>query len=221
MIILASLFPALLPAQNKPGNWLMYFGQHRLSDRVSMHTEAQYRNHTVVPVNVEQLLLRTGLNYHLNSQAMFSGGYAYVASHDFDSEQVSPESVEHRIWQQFITTQLLAAVKLEHRYRAEQRWINGRYRNRLRYRLMVFLPLNKPTIEPGAVFFGLYDEIFVNTRAIFFDRNRLYAALGYQLNRNLSIQAGLLQQQVNDFGKNYLQLAVVWNLDWRREEKDH
>lgn len=220
-LLLALLFfvtsSSLSAQQDEFGNWLMYFGTNRLSDDFSIHTEVQYRNHTLAPVNIEQLLLRTGLNYHIADNAILTAGYGYIASHDFESEQTEPESKEHRLFQQFILTNKLGRLKFEHRYRLEQRWVNEDYRNRLRYRLMVFLPINKPTIEKGTLFLGVYDEIFVNTKNTFFDRNRLYAALGYQFNKTTQVQVGYLRQRVNDFGKNYLQVGVVYNPDFRKK----
>ena len=211
LLLFWNLFAFVEAQQSDLGNWLMYFGQNRVSEKLSIHSEIQYRNHTIAPVNIEQLLLRTGLNYHFAKNAFATVGYGYIASHIFDSPQTHPESEEHRIWQQLITTQLLGRVKFEHRYRIEQRWVNKDYKNRLRYRLMVFVPLNKPKIEKGTVFLGVYDEIFLNTKQTFFDRNRLYGAIGYQLDKATGFQAGLLHQRVNDFGKWYLQFAVVFN----------
>ena len=180
LIILIQSFSLVLFSQDEVGNWLMYFGQNRISDAFSLHTEVQYRNHTVVPNNTEQLLLRTGLNYHITG-GMITAGYGHIGSHVYDTEKKSPEVEEHRIWQQFITTNQIGRVKLEHRYRIEQRWVNKAYKNRFRYRIMAFIPLNKKQMEPGAVFIGLYDEIFVNGKADYFDRNRLYGALGLSL----------------------------------------
>ncbi|MFZ6051183.1 DUF2490 domain-containing protein [Halocola ammonii] len=207
-------------AQQPPseiGNWLMYFGQNRISEKLSVHTEFQYRNHTALPVNVEQLMIRTGLNYHLNENAFVTAGYAYIPSYVYDSEQSAPEQEEHRIWQQLIMNNYLGRVKFEHRYRVEQRWVDDDYRNRFRYRLMAFIPLNKKQMGPKAIFIGLYDEIFVNGEQVFFDRNRAYAALGYQINAATQVQAGLLHQQQSNFGKRYLQFTLVYNPDFRRD----
>ena len=208
--------PPLFAQQGGVGNWLMYFGQNRLNQHFSIHSEVQYRNHTALPINIEQLLLRTGLNYHFSTDAFATAGYGYIATHLYESAQTNPESEEHRVWQQLIMNNKLGKTKFEHRYRTEQRWVNGEYKNRLRYRLMMFIPLNKPSVEPGALFLGFYDEIFVNTKNTFFDRNRLYGALGYQINQLTGIQLGLLHQQVNDFGKWYLQFALVYNTDFRK-----
>lgn len=199
--------------QDVTGNWLMYFGTNKLSDKISIHSEVQYRNHTVEPAHIEQLLLRTGVNYHINKHAIVTGGYGYIASHAFDSEESNPDTKEHRTFQQLILINELGRLKFEHRYRVEQRWVEGDYRDRLRYRLMVFLPINKPKVEPGAIFLGVYDEIFMNTKQTFFDRNRLYGAVGYQLNSTTQFQVGFLRQRINDFGKSYLQFAVVFNPD--------
>ncbi len=214
------LLPATILAQeDRVGNWLMYFGANRISDKFSIHTELQFRNHAVIPNNTEQWLARTGLNYHFSSKAFATVGYAFVPSYEFDSEQKAPESIEHRIWQQLILNNNLGRVKFEHRYRIEQRWVDGNYKNRLRYRLMLFVPLNKPVIEKGTIFLGLYDEIFVNTKEVFFDRNRLYGALGYQISKSLSVQVGMLYQQLSSFGKWYLQSAIIYNPDFRKPQK--
>ena len=221
LIVLILLPVSLLAQQDETGNWMMYFGTNRISDQFSVHTEVQYRNHTFGITDTEQLLLRTGLNYHFHKNAIATAGYAFIPSYAFESEQKKPESTEHRIWQQFISTSKLGRVKLEHRYRIEQRWVNSDYRNRLRYRLMLFLPLNRPNIEKGSLFLGLYDEIFLNTKETFFDRNRLYGALGYQIRENIGVQAGILHQQVNDFGKWNFQFALVFNTDFRNKEKEN
>lgn len=210
-------FLTLQAQQNETGNWLMYFGQNRVSDKLSIHSEIQYRNHTVFPNNTEQLLLRTGLNYHLET-AMITLGYGHIGSHDYLSEKKAPEVEEHRIFQQLITTNKIGKVKFEHRYRIEQRWSNKKYKNRIRYRLMAFVPLNNKTIEKGTLFIGLYDEIFMNTQQTYFDRNRLYGALGYQINKLTGIQAGMLHQETNKGGKWYLQFALTFNTDFRNND---
>ena len=203
-------------AQNdRAGNWLMYFGQNRLSDKWSIHSEVQYRNHTIIPNNTEQLLLRTGINFHIET-AIFTAGYGHIGTHMYQSEKESPEIEEHRLFQQLITTNKIGRLKLEHRYRVEQRWVNHDFKNRLRYRLMAFIPINKKTIEKGTLFIGLYDEIFMNIQQPFFDRNRFYGALGYQLNKPTGIQVGMLHQETNNGGKWYLQFALTFNTDFRK-----
>ncbi len=204
--------------QDKTGNWLMYFGTNKLSDKFSLHTEIQFRNHTITPNNTEQLLLRTGVNHHFSDRATITAGYAYIPSYIYESEQEDPETEEHRIWQQFILTNKVGRIKFEHRYRIEQRWVNQDYKNRFRYRLMLFVPLNRPEIEGKTWFLGFYDEVFINDKKIFFDRNRLYGALGYQATKNIGMQLGMMHQQVNNFGKWYMQVTLVFNTDLRKKQ---
>ena len=196
------------------GSWLMYFGSNKLNDKWSLHTEFQFRNYTLTPNNTEQLLFRTGLNYHLRDKKMVTAGYAYIPTYEFNSEQSDPEKQEHRIWQQYIINNQVGRVKLEHRFRYEQRWIDGDFRNRLRYRLMLFVPLNKPVMQKGAFFLGIYDEIFLNSEDTIFDRNRLYGAIGYQISKDISFQVGMMNQKLNDSNKWYTQFGLVYNTDF-------
>ncbi len=218
-MLLCTLFllPISVFAQDSVGNWIMYFGTNKINEKISIHSEIQFRNHTIFPNNTEQLLLRTGLNYHFTKKATVTAGYAYIPSFVYKSEQSAPETEEHRIWQQFILTNKVGRVKFEHRYRLEQRWINTDYKNRFRYRVMLFIPLNKPKIEQKTWFLGLYDEIFINDTKTFFDRNRLYGALGYQFNKNSNLQVGMMHQQVNNLGKWYMQVALIFNTDFTKD----
>lgn len=207
-----------LGAQNDTGNWLMYFGTNKISEKFSIHTEAQYRNHTISPTNVEQLLLRTGLNYHFKSNTSATFGYAHIGNYDYESDSKSPEVEEHRIWQQFLTSNTIGRVKFEHRYRLEERYIEDDFKMRFRYRLMLFIPINRPKIETGALCLGVYDELFINDKRNFFDRNRLYGGFGYQYAENIHIQVGLLRQEVQTTAKTFLQFGLIFNTDLSKSE---
>ena len=204
-----------LSAQNDIGNWLMYFGTNKISENFSIHSEAQNRNHTISPTNIEQLLLRTGLNYHFKPNTLATFGYAHIGNYVYESEQKSPEVEEHRIWQQFLTTNTIGRVKFEHRYRVEERFIEDDFKMRFRYRLMVFVPLNKQKIETGTLYLGIYDELFINDKRSFFDRNRLYGGLGYQYASNIHFQVGLLRQEVQTTAKTFLQFGLIYNTNLR------
>lgn len=209
-----------LKAQNSGkdeiGNWLMFFGNSKLSDKYSLHTEAQLRLYEPFS-NFNQFLLRAGLNYHINKYSLISGGYGYIPTETFDKELSVTRSVEHRIWEQFILTNSIGRVFFEHRYRVEQRWIStvadNRYLNRLRYRLLVNIPLNNSEMIDNTVFVSLYDEVFLNVNDTPFDQNRLYAALGYKLNKKVSMQAGYLRHRLGAYNFNRLQLGLFFNTD--------
>lgn len=89
---------------------------------------------------------------------------------------------------------------------------------RFRYRLMLFIPINRPKIETGALYLGVYDELFINDKRNFFDRNRLYGGFGYQYAENIHIQVGLLRQEVQTTAKTFLQFGLIFNTDLSKSE---
>ena len=217
LIFLFSVLMVQVKAQNNIGAWYMYFGTNKFSEKWSWHTEAQHRNHDIVP-NIEQLLLRTGLNYHYSKNAIFTGGYGYITGHQYDAGLFHPNSTEHRIFQQVIIKQNVSRVGVEHRYRAEQRWVNKSYISRYRYRVMLTFPLNNKEMTDKTFFLGLYDEIFINGRSDYFGLNRIYGALGYKFNSDLSLQLGILNQAKINSDKWYLQFALFYNLNFLKTE---
>jgi hypothetical protein len=135
---------------------------------------------------------KAGISYDLdNNFTALLGTGRYVTDDNPENLKVA---TEFRLWEQMTINQFLDRVKLEHRYRIEQRWVNGLYRNRFRYRLNMFVPLNNTKIVPKTFFISVYDEIFLNNAAPNFERNRFSAALGYQFNRSINVQAGWLNQ---------------------------
>ena len=220
LLLFSSVYSFAQSPSGTTGNWLMFFNQTRLHEKWSIHSEVQYRSFQLTP-NTEQIMLRIGANYHINNNYSASIGYAYVPVFAFDKEQLPGIQVsENRMWQQFLMKNNLGRVNFEHRYRLEQRWLqttNGdKYRNRIRYLLRVTVPLNKKTIEKHTLFLTFYDELFINFSSTPFDRNRLYGAIGYQFLPNLNIQLGYLAQTVNTTTRHYLQTAVFYNVDLRK-----
>jgi len=197
----------------------MGFNQTRLNERWSIHAEAQYRSYEITP-NTEQLLLRSGVNYHISNSAFASIGYANVTNYAYDKEQLPGVQIsENRLWQQFLMRNTLGRISFEHRYRLEQRWLNGSqniYLDRIRYLLRATIPINKIKLETKTVFVSFYDEVFIHLNDKPFDRNRLYGAVGYQFTPLFNIQIGYLAQTVNATTKSYLQTAIFYNLDFRK-----
>ncbi|RAK70527.1 DUF2490 domain-containing protein [Hymenobacter edaphi] len=143
--------------------------------------------------------LKGGLSYDINKNFVVLLGGGRYATRDYQDWGAGPLNVEKRLWGQLTLTQYASRLKLEHRYRVEQRWFSYRadstgQRNRLRYRINAFLPLNHSALGPKTVFLSVYDEIFLNPRGPVFERNRVYAGAGYQLTRGLTLQAGWVLQ---------------------------
>lgn len=201
------------------GSWIMFFGNSKLSENYSLHTEAQLRLYEPLS-NFNQLLLRVGLNYHINNKSMLSLGYGYIPTASFDLEQFQASSIEHRVWEQFILTNNIGRLFFEHRYRVEQRWISAASKNiyldRLRYRLLLNIPINNAGLIDNTLFLSFYDEIFLNVTEAPFDQNRLYAALGYKFNKALSVQTGYLRHRLGALNLDRLQLGVFFNTDFSK-----
>ena len=185
--------------------WLMYFGNHKFSERFGLHAEVQWRRHDLFAKS-QQLLLRTGLDYYLQSGARLTAGYAFIETCPYGDFAVANAFPEHRIWQQLATTQTLGKVKLAHRYRIEQRMIgnsatgefeNGRLEHRFRYMAKASVNL---TGRERPIFAAVYDEIFVNAGKDvaynIFDQNRAYAAIGYTFSPAWKLELGYLYQLV-------------------------
>ena len=195
------------------GSWWMYFGTHKFSEKYSLHYETQLRNYEIVS-NFNQLLPRVGLNYHIDKNTSITAGYAWIPTQTSIGEGFDGDLVtENRIWQQFILKNKVGNINFRHRYRLEQRWIKlgeeTKYKNRARYMLSLRLPISKN--EDSPLFISLYDEIFLNISDTPFDQNRLFAALGYQINKQMNFQLGYLRHRSGGLDLNRIQLAVFLN----------
>lgn len=204
------------------GSWGMLFNQTRLHKKWSLHSEVQFRSYEINP-NTEQLLIRGGVNFHYNPSVVFTAGYGWITNYVNDEKVFKDQIVdENRIWEQIILKSNTGRFYFEHRYRFEQRWIstvtNTNYRNRIRYLLRLTIPLNNKEVKKNTLFVGLYNEVFINLTNSPFDRNRLYGALGYQVNSSTNIQVGYLLQTVGTKSKQYLQVGLTFNPDLRKEK---
>lgn len=215
MVLLASPLFSFSQAtgEDELGAWYMYFGTNKISERFSLHTEAQFRFYETTS-NFNQLLLRTGLNYHINPNAIATAGYGYISTDgtflEFPGET---NSMEHRIFEQFILKNKVWEFLFEHRYRLEQRFLDFGNRNdtqhRARYRIQMTLPLT------DTFFLNFYDELFINLQDDLFGQNRLYGAIGVHITENSSVQFGYLRNQFSNGVFDRLQLGFFYNPDLR------
>ncbi|RDV16960.1 DUF2490 domain-containing protein [Pontibacter diazotrophicus] len=212
--------------------WYMYFGDHKFSDKWGIHAEVQLRRHNIIK-DPQQLLIRTGINYDLTPNAMFTLGYGFIETHPYGDYPAAGTFPEQRIYQQLQHKSNIARVGLIHRYRLEQRWIRGAettdytYLNRARYFLKATLPLIGPTTEAKEPFLAVYDEVFVgfgeNARKNIFDQNRAYAAIGYKISDSAALEFGYLNQIVQKadgvvFEHNHtLQVSFFHTLNFARQ----
>lgn len=177
------------------GNWLIYFGNKKINSKLNWHHEVQYRNYNAIG-DLEQLLLRTGIGYNLtekNNNLLL--GYGFIRSENYFSLDDKLVINEHRVYQQFITKQSIGRVKVQHRYRLEERWVEDQdFKLRFRYFLALNVPLNNKDMIDNTVYLSAYNEIFLRHDNGIFDRNRLYGGVGYKVNSLMRFELGYMNQ---------------------------
>lgn len=206
------------------GAWYIYAGSNRISDKLDIQADAQFRFFEVVS-NLNQILLRVSLNYKVNDKISFGAGYAYIDTDPtFTDDQITGAPLlendidEHRIFQQLFLKNVWGKFKIEHRYRLEQRFLSSSLSEntteyRIRYRLQVTFPINERW------FLNAYDEVFINMQEPIFGQNRLYGAIGYNFNKNINTQIGYLKNHFTGINFDRLQVAVFINTDLRKKNK--
>lgn len=212
-LVLLLFFPLAVSGQTSDfGNWLIYFGDKKINDRWNWHHEVQYRNFNFIG-DTDQLLLRTGLGYNLTeNNNNVHLGYAFIYNEPYIANTDTKTNFsEHRIYQQFITRQSFGRVSIQHRYRFEQRFFEDDFRLRLRYFLSFNVALNQKQMMDKTLYLSVYNEIFVNTEQVFFDRNRFYSGIGYRFSRKVRSEVGFLNQTTNVVSRNQLNLITFVN----------
>jgi Protein of unknown function (DUF2490) len=194
--------------------WWAYFGNLKLNNKWSIHTEYQWRREGIV-TDWQQSLLRLGVNYQLTPKVQLRAGYAWIetfAYGDIPIQAAGKTFSEHRAWQMATITDKAGRIDISHRFLLEQRWI-GRftnansvkedeffYANRIRYLYRMQVPLKGQTLDNKEPYVAAYDEILIgfgkNVNENVFDQNRLGILMGYRFSPVLRIEGGYFNQIV-------------------------
>ena len=167
-------------------------------------------------------------------------GYGWIRTFPYGSQPVLHEFDEHRIFEQVNVKDKVGRFEIQHRYRLEQRFLDQYvknaagavvqvdpvFRNRIRYRAMVMVPLSRKEMLDNTLFLNLNNELFIGFgKGIAknpIDQNRFIAALGWRFNARTNIQLGYLNQFViktnaTDMERNHsLWISMVYNLDFTK-----
>ena len=218
--------------------WFMYFGDHKFADKWGVHIEGQLRRNDLVS-NGQQLLLRTGLNYHFNPNVFATVGYCYVETYPYGEFPVKATFPEHRLWEQLQIKSQLSNFEWVSRFRLEQRFsqlpVNNAgifepgaaiYTNRFRLLNRFSLTFKGSKIEDRSAYLTAYDEIMINfgehVGMNLFDQNRAYLAIGYKIPKIGRFEVGYMQQTIikpNGIQVEYnhtLQVGLSSTLDFRK-----
>lgn len=219
--------------------WFSHWGDHRVHDRWSLHSEFHIRR-AEMGAGTQQLLIRPAVNFHLHEKVMLTAGYSYYENYRYGAHPIRFANWEHHGFAQVQFANLINKVRMQHRYRWEHRRMAmmrpeeegpGTFdgysaSNRFRYRLWVTVPLGSD--GPWSV--NGYNEAFVSMGGSVagdrFSQNRLSGLMGYQVNKELNVMAGYLYQTLNRpaaaMGSDVLEknstlhLVLVYNLGLRK-----
>lgn len=246
ILLLATMVAGAQSVRHSTANnnaWFMYIGDHKFADKWGVHLEAQFRRRINV-VDPQQLLLRTGINYHLNANAFVTAGYCFVETYPYGGLPVKVKFPEHRFWEQLQIKSNLNRFEWISRFRLEQRFSqlpvlntgsamyepgDAVYTNRFRLMNRFSLPLKGTSIQDNTFYLTAYDEIFINAGkkagVNVFDQNRLYGAIGYKIPKVGRLEAGYLEQTiiksdgVRMENNHTLQLGLSSNIDFYKKRK--
>jgi len=191
----------------------MYFGDHKLTKKWGIHLEAQVRRHQLIS-SAQQILLRTGINYHFTDNSFFTAGYCFVETNKYGKFPSLSDFPEHRLWQQVQVKNQSGRLEIVNRYRLEQRFVfqpifdmyTGKYNpakkptysNRMRLMTRVSIPFKGEMIKDKSLYLSFYDEVFINFGKNILqnhvDQNRAYLAIGYKIPKLGRLEIGYLNQ---------------------------
>ena len=220
IILISFCHPKTSSAQineDKLGAWYMYFFNTTFKEsQFGIQGDVQYRNWDMGG-DLEQLLLRGGLTYKpKNADIKFTLGYGNITTGAYGSDNST--TAESRIYQEALfPVKFGTRIYTNHRFRFEQRFVEDQdFRTRYRYNLFINIALNQAAMDKNTIYLALYNELFINGQrnigdgksVEIFDRNRLYAAMGYIIKKGLKIQLGVMNQTTDSWSKNQLQLSL-------------
>ena len=214
-VLVLIIFPGLSFSQDQrladhnTIGWLVYTGTFKIKPKLAIHTEYQWRRVNGLK-DWQQGLLRIGINYAVHKDVSLNAGYAFAETFPYGDYPNTTAFPEHRLFEQVVLKQPINKLELSHRFTLEQRFVarvsfvnnqkttDWNYLNRIRYRLRTEIPVNIKKGSTNKWRVILQDELFIgwgkNIGANIFDQNRIGLSLGYKLNKNIKLEAGYLNQ---------------------------
>lgn len=210
----------VLAQSNNVGTWLVYFGNQKINNQWNIQSDFQYRDYRFLGQR-NQIVARAGLGYNLKEQKHnLLLGYAYVATDAYDELDVKAGTkIENRIYQQYLYRDKIGSSLYTHRFRLEERFFSREFGLRARYFISVQKPFSKSSVNKNTTYLSAYNELFVNINGVQFDRNRLYAGIGYGLNESIRVETGYMIQSQKNITRGQLQFILINNLPLKKQNK--
>ena len=214
LLLIISSLDAVLAQDKNYGNWFVYFGNQKINNKWLLQSDVQYRLNQI-PNQKSQLLLRAGIGYNLteaNNNILL--GLAFVESNREEGDETVSTSNEKRIYQQYLYKQKRDNWFLTHRVRLEERFIANDFALRARYFLAVQKPLNGKLLNRRSIYASGFNELFIDISNQKFDRNRLFAGMGYGVTNDIRLETGYLIQSQKNSTRGQFQFIVYNNLSF-------
>lgn len=210
LLWLLTLPGGALLAQNKQKEsvqqvWVAYANQTRFSDHWGIWADLHLRTREDFLNQLSQSIVRLGLTYYLTDNAKLTAGYAWVNHFPADPHD-NISRPEHRPWQQIQWNSSYKKFRMMQWLRLEERWrrrvLNEdelgdghNFSYRIRYNILTQFPLSRKGLAPNTLSLVINDEVHIGFgREItnYFDQNRLFLGLSYQVNPRDAIQFGYM-----------------------------
>lgn len=201
------------PTEDYLGSWYTYGSNHRISEHFSLSPYIELRFYEPSS-NYNLLFLSLRANYHFSGNQSVGLGYAHLDIDTVFEFGNDPNVFENRIFEQYTLNHSWGKLKIFHRGRLEQRFLNfvdrNELQNRFRYRIALKYNLNK------TFFLLLTEEPFVNFQDQVFHENRFYVGLGLNILKNVQFSCGYLKQHIRKNNLNRIQIGFSFQTDSRK-----
>lgn len=207
------------------GTWNIVNARAHFNDTWSVWTELQTRSYRMYD-DFFYSEIKAGFQYNINKTASVLFGVGNFDTYSPGGNFKRPmTNDEIRMWEQFSLVNNIGRLKLEHRYRLEQRWTTAGFRNRFRYRLNAVFPIGREKMAPKTFYLTSFDEIFLTDRQPHFERNRFFGGAGYEFTNAFTLQCGILYQydmrsNLSEFSKPYLQTSLLFNIRYLKHNRE-
>jgi hypothetical protein len=177
--------------------WLGYFSHIKLKRNWAINSDIQFRTRNELKES-SQVLIRSGLTYSINNKIEFTLGAAHFRFFINNNKTRG----EWRPWQEIKIADQFGKIKFSNRFRLEQRFNelvrddvptqNYQFNWRFRHRIDLRVPLKKEKDNGNNLYALIGNELMINAgkniRVNYFDQNRLYIGLNYEINKQMSVQ---------------------------------
>jgi len=190
--------------EDEMGAWYAWFYYRNIDDTPWATQMIVQRRNWDTHGDLQQRLILGLVSYKPADHPIRYGlGYYHLRNGTPGPSSVTRDA--HIVFQQGLYTRLLG----------ERNYFTGRLRleehmpddsdsfRRLRTYLSINRPLNRTTLDAGAVYLSLYDEHFLELDNVGYALNRAYAGLGWKMTDHTSWQVGIMRQSTRTYAKNF------------------